>query len=282
MPTSAWLAEILAVPHRTQIVDIGANPIDGDPPYARMLHAGRCDVTGFEPHPQALARLVERAGPHERYLPYAVGDGERHRLRMCAESGFSSLLPPDAAQMAVLTDFPRLSAVVDEADVATTRLDDIAEIERADLVKIDIQGGELDVFRGGRRTLRDAVAVQTEVGFHRLYEGAPTFADVDLELRDQGFVPHAFVSRKTWPLAPVEWADPWQERARHLVETDVVYVRDLSRLDALTDEALGHLALVAHEVYDSVGVVLLALRALRDRGAIAADAPEQYRRRLAP
>ena len=31
------------------VVDIGANPIDGDPPYRLLLDAGLCRVTGFEP-----------------------------------------------------------------------------------------------------------------------------------------------------------------------------------------------------------------------------------------
>ena len=32
-------------------------PIDGDPPYKAMLAAGLCEVTGFEPQAEALARL---------------------------------------------------------------------------------------------------------------------------------------------------------------------------------------------------------------------------------
>ena len=42
----------------TEIVDIGANPIDGDPPYKSMLRAGEiCRVTGFEPQEVALKKL---------------------------------------------------------------------------------------------------------------------------------------------------------------------------------------------------------------------------------
>ena len=59
--------------------------------------------------------------------------------------------------------------------------------------------------------------------------------DVDVELRAQGFVPQAFVATKTWPLAPVQWAGrdaPTDEaHARQLVEADMLYVRDLARLD---------------------------------------------------
>jgi hypothetical protein len=47
------LSELLRTHRPTAIVDIGANPIDGDPPYKPMLQKGLCRVTGFEPQPDA-------------------------------------------------------------------------------------------------------------------------------------------------------------------------------------------------------------------------------------
>ena len=278
------LRELMQPSRLTEVVDIGANPLVDTPPYLPMLRDGLCRVTGFEPQPDALARLERAAGPHERYLPAAIGDGERHTLHVCAESGFTSLFEPDAAQLALLTDFPRLAEVVDRVDVDTTRLDDITEIELLDHLKIDVQGAELMIFRNGRERLRTATSIQLEVNFHRLYVDQPTFADVDVELRAQGFVPQAFVATKTWPLAPVQWADrdaPTDEaHARQLVEADMLYVRDLARPDdaeTVDDEALKHLALVMHHVYDQHGVALIALRELIRRGALDPSAEAAYR-----
>ncbi|MBO1753574.1 FkbM family methyltransferase [Allobranchiibius sp. CTAmp26] len=260
-----------------EIVDVGANPIDGEPPYTPLLEQGFARVTGFEPQESAYAELAARGeGPH-RYLPYAVGDGGEHVLRLCTESGFASMLEPDRGQLELLTDFPRMAAVTARVPMATRRLDDIVEIEHLDYLKIDIQGGELDVFRHGRRLLASAVAVQTEVGFTRLYEDQPTFADLDLELRAQGFVPHCFVTTKTWPLAPVQWADPLQERARQLVEADVLYVRDLARVDELSEDQLHHLGLVCDLAYGSYGVTLLCVGELVRRGVLAPDSMQRYR-----
>lgn len=261
-----------------QIVDVGANPIDGEPPYRGLLTAGVAQVTGFEPQPSAYAELTAIADDRHRYLPYAVGDGSDQLLRLCAESGFTSTFEPDAGQLALLTDFPRMAAVHDRIEVPTRRLDDIEEIDRIDVLKIDIQGGELQVFRSGRRRLADTVAVHTEVGFTRLYEGAPTFADVDMELRAQGFIPHRFVQTKTWPLAPVQWADPLEESARHLVEADVLYVRDLARLGELTDLQLRQLGLVCDVAYGSYGVALMCVRELVRRSVLEPGTEESYRR----
>lgn len=259
------------------VVDIGANPIDGDPPYRLLLDAGLCRVTGFEPQPQALAELHRLAGAHESYLPYAVGDGLPHTLYLCATTGFASLLEPDDRQLGLLIDFPTLARVTGRESIVTRRLDDIAEIERIDLLKIDIQGGELSVLRAGREKLAKAVAIQTEVGFHRLYRDQPTFADVDLELRDQGFVPHQFVTTRTWPMAPVVWADPLQQSARQLVEADVLYVRDPVRMAELDDGQVARLALIADVIYGSYGLALRCVLELVGRGVLDEHADSVYR-----
>lgn len=271
------LADLLGPARLTEVVDVGANPLEDEPPYLAMLREGACRVTGFEPQPEAIERLRSAAGDLERYLPYAIGDGATHTLHLCASSGFSSLYEPDPAQLELLVDFPRLATVVDRSPLPTTRLDDVREIELLDHLKIDVQGAELMIFRGGRETLARATTIQVEVGFHRLYRDQPTFAEIDLELREQGFVPQGFVSTKTWPIAPVQWADADERQARQLVEADALYVRDLTRLDLLDDEQLRHLALVAHQVYDQRGVALRGIRELVRRGALDPSAEERYR-----
>lgn len=271
------LAGLLTDPDPVRIVDIGANPIDDRPQYATLLATGLGRVVGFEPQREALARLHELAGPQETYLPYAVGDGASHELRICASDGFSSLFEPDPRQLELLTDFPRLAQVVDRQPVPTVRLDDIAEIDGVDLLKMDLQGGELAVLDGGQERLRDCVAVQTEVGFHRLYEGAPTFGDVDRVLRGLGMRPAAFVSVRTWPLAPTQWADPWEADARQLVEADLLYVRDLTTMPEWSVHQLNSLALIAHGVYRSVGLALRCLDQLTRAGDMPKDALAAYR-----
>ena len=74
---------ILDLDCSVRIVDIGANPIDGTPPYPPLLMAGRAQVVGFEPNLAALAELNSKKGFSETYLPHAVGDGQRHTLHVC-------------------------------------------------------------------------------------------------------------------------------------------------------------------------------------------------------
>jgi FkbM family methyltransferase len=270
------LTEILEPQRATAIVDVGANPIDGEPPYKRMLAAGLCDVVGFEPQTDALARLQAAKGPRERYLPYALGDGTHRTLHVCALEGMTSLLVPDPAHLALFNLFPIWGEVKNRIPVSTKRLDDIAEIAAMDFLKMDIQGSERDVLEHGRSRLAEAVVVQTEVSFVPLYEGQPVLGEMDLALRALGFLPHCVTGTKIWPLAPMVIGNEPNRGIRQLLETDFVYVRDFSRTENMSVEQWKHLALIAHHCYGSYDLALKAIATLVQLGAVAADAPGRY------
>jgi FkbM family methyltransferase len=270
------LNQLLEPERLTAVVDIGANPIDGDPPYHEMLRKGLCTVTGFEPQPEALASLLQRKGPLERYLPSVVGDGSDHVLHITQSSGMTSLLEPDPARLALFNGFAGWGAVRERVTTPTTRLDDLGEVGQMDLLKIDVQGAELMVFQGGRDKLRGAVAVQTEVSFVALYKEQPTFGDIDADLRSQGFLPHAMTALKRWAIAPVIYDGDFRRPMHQLLEADLVYVRDFTETDDFSSEQLQHLALVAHHVYGSSDLVHLCLLALARRSLVREDGPAAY------
>jgi hypothetical protein len=174
-----------------------------------------------------------------------------------------------------------MGEVMRKVEVQTRRLDDIDEIASIDYLKIDIQGGELSVFRNATEKLGGAVAIQTEVSFVPLYERQPAIGEIDVELRAQGFVPHCFADVKTWPIAPcVINRDPTRA-LNQLLEADIVYVRDFSRSERMSDEQLKHLALVAHHCYRSYDLALRCVMVLEQRGVVATGAQQQYLTSLA-
>jgi FkbM family methyltransferase len=256
---------------RVKVVDIGANPIDADPPYAGMLRAGDAEVVGFEPNPAALATLNARKGPHESYFPHAVGDGARHTLHICQAPGMTSLLEPDPAVLGLFHGFPDWGRVLSTEPVDTVRLDDVPETAGADLLKLDIQGAELMVLRHAEARLRDAVVIQAEVEFLPLYRHQPLFSDIDLLLRDRGFVLHRFfptVSRAVQPM--MVNADPYAGLGQ-LVWADAVFIRDFARTGALTDRQLLAMAAILHDCYGACDIAF-RLVAEHDRRTGAARA----------
>lgn len=205
-----------------------------------------------------------------------VGDGAVHSLQLCRSVGFTSLLEPDPASLALFEYYQPLGQVLARERVQTRRLDEIDDIEGLDFLKIDIQGGELSVFQNGRDKLAQAVFIQTEVSFVTLYKDQPALGDVDLELRRQGFMPHAFASIKRWPIAPAVIDGDPAKPLNQLLEADMVYIRDVRDMTPLSDEQLRHMALIAHVCYGSRDLSLRCLMALQDRKAVAGDALAQY------
>jgi FkbM family methyltransferase len=239
-----------------KIVDIGANPIDGPAPYAAILDGGNAEVVGFEPNREALANLNERKTPRETYLPHAIGDGGRHTLHMCQAPGMTSLLAPNPAVLNLFHGFPSWGQVTATETVETRRLDDIPETAGADYIKLDIQGAELMTLRNAIQRLGDAVVIHCETEFLQMYAGQPLFSDIELFLRGQGFAFHRFypiVSRMVQPLSMGE--DIYAGMSQQLW-ADSVFIRDLTKLDALSEKQLLAMAAILHDCYQSLDVAV--------------------------
>ncbi|MBW6400656.1 FkbM family methyltransferase [Roseomonas sp. HJA6] len=256
---------------RVKVVDIGANPIDAEPPYAGLLRAGLAEVVGFEPNPAALAVLETRKGPLEQYFPHAVGDGGRHVLHICQAPGMTSLLEPDPAVLALFHGFPDWGRVLSTEEVDTVRLDDVPATAGADLLKLDIQGAELMVLRHAETRLRDAVVIQAEVEFLPLYKGQPLFSEMELFLRGHGFALHRFFPTVTRAVQPMMVNNDPYGGLGQIVWADAVFIRDLTQLDALSDRQLLATAVILHDAYGAFDIVfrLLAEHDRRRGGAVA-------------
>jgi len=269
------LAELLRPSRLTNVVDIGANPIDGDPPYKRLLKSRLCRVVGFQPQPDALQSLNAAKSDLESYFPYTVGDGGEATLNVCRAGGMTSLLTPDQNRLAYFPKFSEWGRIVQKIPVLTRRLDDIREIESIDFLKIDVQGSELAVFKSGRSRLKEAVAVHTEVSFIPLYKDQPLYGEIDLEMRALGFVPHAFAAINRRMIHPLVADDPFQE-INQLLEADVVYVRDFMQPEKISSEQLKHLAIVAHFCYGSFDLAANCIHHLVRAKAVQENASELY------
>ena len=270
------LLELLRPKRLTAVVDIGANPIDGDPAYKSLLQKCGCRVIGFEPQADALANLNTRKSELETYLPNIIADGSPATLRICRAPGMTSLYKPDTKMLAYFPGFPEWGTVVEEISISTSRLDDVIGEDALDFLKIDIQGGELTAIENGRRCLGGAVAIQAEVSFLPLYEKQPTFAEIDQALRNLGFIPHTFAAINRRMIAPLFDERSPYAALNQLLEADVVYVRNFTQPDAMTDEQLKHLAIIAHHCYRSFDLATHCIFHLCQRQVIAADSMQRY------
>lgn len=178
-----WLRELDI---RT-VLDVGAN--DGQ--FARDIAGKLPDarVISFEPLRDVYEELRSKCPP-PRFRTYnlALGDEDsRTAIRRSRFSPSSSLLP----MLALHSDAFPYTAEARTEEIEVRRLDSLGlDIEPSLLVKLDVQGYEDRVVRGGRETISRAACVISEVSFEPLYEGQPLFDDINNLLKELGFTYH--------------------------------------------------------------------------------------------
>ncbi len=86
-----------------------------------------------------------------------------------------------------LEQYPQIKFEKTET-VNITRLDD-EEFDRSlyNFINIDVQGYELEVFKGAEETLKGIDLVLTEINKEEMYEGCPLVEEMDQYLEDRGF-----------------------------------------------------------------------------------------------
>lgn len=278
----AYLQGILEPERLIEIVDVGANPITV-PDYQPLMAAKLARVTGFDPQESAFAELKDRQNAYERNLPYAIGDGTEGELKVSRSGGLTSLLEPDLRTFEYLQRWSRAIKIIERVPLKTHRLDDLEDINQLDFLKIDIQGGELSVFRNGVNKLSGAVAVMTEVAFIPLYVGQPLMDAQMVELRAQGFMLHRFVFTKQVQLgSSFEQPGAKRRKGSQLVDGDAIFIRDLRNPDAWDDAALTHLALLADGCFQSPDLALRCLTLLLARGRLSKPQVRHYAEMVYP
>lgn len=274
------LIDLLQPTRKTRILDVGANPV-APPPYADLFAMGGAEVWGFEPQQQAYDALMDARRDHEHYLPFAVGDGRTGTLHVCRHDGFTSLLPASRPVLDYLNAWHDALTVEKTIPVTTHRLDDMDDLPEPDLLKIDVQGAEKMIFENGRRKLRSAIAVISEVAFIPLYENQPLYQDQAACLQEMGFFAHKFLFVKSVPVRTrmMRGLNP-RRHTSQMVDGDAVFLSGLLTPDRLSDEQLKHMAICADTVFQSYDVTLKCLNILSERGAFGARETLPYRRML--
>ena len=120
--------------------------------------------------------LAQTAGPRTLYLTQ--------------EPACSSLFQPDPY---LTENYPALACArqVSTTEIQTTTLDHWAsqnKVSVIDYIKVDTQGSELEILKGGIGALQTVRCLEVEVEFNPIYLGQAVFSEVDTFLRSQGFV----------------------------------------------------------------------------------------------
>lgn len=253
---------------RFEMLEVGAVPLSGSPePFHRLLYDfPGSRIHAFELDPGSCERLRNLAATGVEIHELAIGRRrERRVVHLTNHPMCTSLYRPNEPWLECFHNM-EVSYLRETTEVQTVSLDDFASdsgIDRIDFVKIDIQGAELDAFQGGVRSLGDCLAIVTEVEFLELYENQPLFADVDRELRDQGFMFHKFLGLAGRAMRPLLIGGDPNAASWHLW-SDAMYVRSFETWADMEASALIRLGLLAF-LYGSPDITCQCLMIVDDR-----------------
>ena len=199
------------------VVDVGAN--QGQFARRAIKAFPEARIYCFEPVPDVFDQLREWAeSVPNRVEIFNVALGRepgRHEFFLHTEHTMSSSFLKTTALMK--GEFPYTGETrTIQVDVHT--LDDYADRfvgrnGKGIVLKVDVEGFEIDVFKGGLHTLENVIALIVEIHLMELFEGHPTFHDVD-----------AFLSGKNYRFAGS--FPPGLSAAGRIMGFDAIYIRE--------------------------------------------------------
>jgi FkbM family methyltransferase len=166
-----------------------------------------CSVLMLEAAPERLPKL-QRLGSAKQAL---LGASPRASVAFYEQESASSVLSESAKtnQRAIALSMQTLDEVTGGTPFA-----------EPDFIKVDVQGYELEVLKGGPETLRSAELVVLEANLLEIYEGAPLIHEVLCFMANQGLRAYDVCTLYRRPLDGALW------------QLDVIFVRDGSPLVA--------------------------------------------------
>jgi len=244
------------------VLEIGAAPLEGSPePFHQLIHLfPGSHINAFEVDPEQCRILNENTADGLVYHPVALGRREEERpFYMTRNPVCASLYKPNDSLIARFNNM-EIAELKTVSTIRTVSLDHFIaknNVGPVDFVKIDVQGAELDVFEGGTSTLKDVIAIVSEVEFVHQYENQPLFGDVCTFLANQGLTFHKFLRIGGRTLKPIVLNSDRNFATQH-IWADAIFLRNSMNLGSVSLDQLLKLAVLAF-IYGSLDVTINCL-----------------------
>ena len=252
------------------LLEVGAAQIhrSKEPFYELLDYFPSSKIIGFELDKEVCDNLNANAPEGIKYYPYALGEfKEKKNLYITNHPMCSSLYQPNEKLISLYNNF-EVAYLKSKSTIETISLDhflDINNIKSLDFIKIDVQGAELDIFKGGKKRLKDILKIVSEVEFIPIYKNQPLFGDVCNFLNNYGMMFNKFLGLAGRCLKPITLNNDPNIASQHFW-ADAIFVRDVQTIPQLEDKKLLKLSLLS-SIYRSPDLVHYCLSCFDKKNA---------------
>lgn len=142
--------------------------------------------------------LVAAAGAQSKQVTFNV-----HKNHLAGSSLYKETMGPEEDGYEITVPMIRIDDIIKEREIIGPYL-----------LKVDVQGAELDVLEGFQEGLRETEVVVLEVSMFQFLKGAPQFHEVIFFMKNHGFVAYDIILLSNRPLDDA------------LGQIDVVFVKE--------------------------------------------------------
>jgi FkbM family methyltransferase len=237
-----------------RMLEIGAADVGHQEPFYRILELfPGSEIIGFELDAAVCVQMNSDAPEGIKYFPFALGEKNENRILyetnhpMC-----TSLYKPNEELLRLYNNF-EVGYVKDVKNIDTVSLNYFAKehsIGTIDFIKIDVEGAELEIFKGGGDVLPNVLAMVSEVEFIQHHEKQPLFGDICTFLTNYELMFHKFLGFGGRALRPIVLAGDVSMKSQD-IWADTLFIRDVLKISNLKSEQLLKLSVLAL-IYNSL------------------------------
>ena len=235
------------------IIEIGAvqTKNEKEPFYELLDYFPESRIIGFEIEKAVCEKMNSQSLKGVKYYPYALGKAnEKRKLYITQHPMCCSLYKPNEEFIKLYNNF-EIAYLKKETEIDTISLDyfiDKHDVGNIDFIKIDVQGAELDIFKGGSKALKNVLKIVCEVEFVQHYENQPLFGDVCNYLSQHDIMFNKFLGLAGRALKPIMLNNDPNIPSQH-IWSDAVFVHHIQKIHNLSDIQLIKLSLLACVYY---------------------------------
>ena len=269
--------DLFELDKKIEIMDVGAADISETPIYSTLINNKIGNLNAFEGDERQIEKLKLKYKDNIKLFSDFLFDGLDQDLYIAKPaSGMTSLFKPNEIVLNFFNNFSYFGKIDKIKKIKTSKLNDIKELPLIDFAKLDIQGSELTVLKNGNLKLAKCLAIQVEVSYVCLYENQPTFGEIDLWMRENGYIPHRFMDIKKWSITPTIFNNNPRVPGNQLLESDIIYIKDPFKIEILDDEQLKKLVLLSHYCFKSYDLSVFFILELEKRKILEKDIFKNY------